>query len=106
MSNVINRVEASTLFVAVKKLGIEEKISMDLACMAIKAKLDSYQHKVWENHVIIAAALLDPYQKGSMLDERTKKAAITYIRGRLPDGDADVYFRRLENFIVLCRRLF
>ena len=23
-----------------------------------------------------------------------------------PDGDADVYFRRLENFIVLCRRLF
>ena len=84
MSNVINRVEASTLFVAVKKLGIEEKISMDLACMAMKAKLDSYQHKVWENHVIIAAALLDPYQKGSMLDERTKKAAIAYIRGRLP----------------------
>ena len=46
MSNVINRVEASTLFVAVKKLGIEEKISMDLACMAMNAKLDSYQHKV------------------------------------------------------------
>ena len=84
MSNVINRVEASTLFVAVKKLGIEEKVSMDLACMAMKVKLDSYQQKVWENHVIIAAALLDPYQKGSMLDERTKKAVITYIRGRLP----------------------
>ena len=62
MSNVINRVEASTLFVAVKKLGIEEKISMDLACMAMKAKLDSYQQKVWENHdIIAAAALLDPY---------------------------------------------
>ena len=42
MSNMINRVEASTLFVAVKKLGMEEKISMDLACMAMKAKLDSY----------------------------------------------------------------
>ena len=43
MSNVINRVEASTLFVAVKKLGIEEKLSMDLACMAMKQKLDRYQ---------------------------------------------------------------
>ena len=84
MSNVINSVEASTLFVAVKKLGIEEKISMDLACMAMKQKLDSYQQKVWENHAIIAAALLDPYQKGSMLDERTKKAVIAYIRGLLP----------------------
>ena len=30
MSNVINRVEASALFIAVKKLGIEEKLSMDL----------------------------------------------------------------------------
>ena len=84
MSNVINRVEASTLFVAVKKLGVEEKISMDLPCIAMKNKLDSYQQKVWENHAIIAAALLDPYQKGSMLDERTKKAAIAYIRGLLP----------------------
>ena len=64
MSNVINRVEASTLFVAVKKLGIEEKISMDFACMSMKKKLDSYQQKVWENHAIIAATLLDPYQKG------------------------------------------
>ena len=43
MSSVINRVEASTLFVAVKKLGIEEKLSLDLACMAIKKKLDMYQ---------------------------------------------------------------
>ena len=84
MSNVINRVEASTLFVEVKKLGIEEKLSMDLACMAMKQKLDRYQQKVWENHAIIAAALLDPYQKGAMLDERTKKAAIVYIRGLLP----------------------
>ena len=57
---------------------------MDLACMAMKRQLDSYQQKVWENHAIIAAALLDPYQKGSMLDERTKKAAIAYIRGLLP----------------------
>ena len=57
---------------------------MDLACMAMKQKLDRYQQKVWENHAIIAAALLDPYQKGSMLDERTKKAAIAYIRGLLP----------------------
>ena len=84
MSNVINRVEASTLFVAMKKLGIEEKLSMDLACIAMKQKLDRYQQKVWENHAIIAAALLDPYQKGSMLDERTKKATIAYIRGLLP----------------------
>ena len=84
MSNVINHVEASTLFVAVKKLGIEEKLSMDLACMAMKQKLDRYQKKVWGNHAIIVAALLDPYQKGSMLDERTKKAAIAYIRGLLP----------------------
>ena len=83
MRSVINRVEASTLFIAVKKLGIE-KLSMDLACMAMKQKLDRYQQKVWENHAIIAAALLDPYQKGSMLDERTKKAAIAYIRGLLP----------------------
>ena len=83
MSNVINHVEASTLFVAVKKLGIEEKLSMDLACMAMKQKLDRNQHKVWENHAIVAAALLDPYQKGSMLDERTKKVAIAYIRGPL-----------------------
>ena len=66
-------VEAFTLFVAVKKLGIEEKLSMDLACMAMKKTLHRYQQKVWENHVIIAASLLDPYQKGSMLDERTKK---------------------------------
>ena len=57
---------------------------MDLACMEMKRKLDSYQQKVWENHVIIAAAILDPYQKGSMLDERTKKAAIAYIRSLLP----------------------
>ena len=42
MINVISRVQASTLFIAVKKLGIKEKISMDLACMAMKAKLDSY----------------------------------------------------------------
>ena len=76
MSNVINRVEASTLFIAVKKLGIEEKPSMDLAFMAMKQKLDRYQQKVWENHDIVAAALLDPYHKGSMLDERTKKATI------------------------------
>ena len=84
MSNVINRVEASTLFVAVKKLGIEDKLLMDLACMAMMQKLDRYQQKVWENHDIIEAALLDPYQKGLMLDERTKKAVIAYIRGLLP----------------------
>ena len=84
MSNVINHVKASTLFVVLKKLGIEEKLSMDLACMAMKQKLNRYQQKVWENHAIIAAALLDPYQKGSMLHERTKKAAISYIRGLLP----------------------
>ena len=42
MSNVVNRVETLTLFVAVKKLGIEEKLSMDLACVAMKQKLDSY----------------------------------------------------------------
>ena len=84
MSSVINHVEASKIFVAMKKLGIEEKLSMDLACMATKQKLDRYQHKVWENHAIIAAALLDPYHKGSVLDERTKKAAIAYIRGLLP----------------------
>ena len=53
MSNVINCIEASTLFVAVKKLGIEEKLSMDLACMAMKQKVDRYQQKVWENHAII-----------------------------------------------------
>ena len=46
MSNVIDCVEASTLFVAVKKLGIEDKLSMDLACMAMKQKLDRFQHKV------------------------------------------------------------
>ena len=84
MSNVINHIEESTLFVAVKKLGIEEKLSMDLACMAMKQNLDRYQQKVWENHAIIAAALLDPYHKGSMLDERTKKMVITYIRGLIP----------------------
>ena len=43
MSSVINRVEASTLFVAVKKVGIEEKLSMGLAYMAMKKKLDRYQ---------------------------------------------------------------
>ena len=62
MSNVINCIQASTLFVAVKKLGIEDKLLMDLACMAMKKNSDRYQHKVWENHVIIAATLLDPYQ--------------------------------------------
>ena len=70
MISAINRVKASTLFVSVKKLGIKEKLSMDLACMAMKQDLDRYQQKVWGNHAIIAAALLDPYQKGSMLDER------------------------------------
>ena len=40
MSSIINRVEASTLFVEVKKLGIEDKLSMDLACMAMKLKVD------------------------------------------------------------------
>ena len=84
MSSVINHVEASTLFVPVKKLGIEEKLSIDLACMAMKQKLDRYQQKVWENHAIIAAALLDPYQKGSVLNERTKKVVIVDIRGLLP----------------------
>ena len=64
MINVINRVEASTLFLAVKKLGIEEKLLMDLECMAMKQKLDRYQEKVCENHAIIAASLLNPYQKG------------------------------------------
>ena len=44
-SSVINRIEASTLFVAVKKLGIEERLSMDLACMAMKQKLDKYQKR-------------------------------------------------------------
>ena len=43
MSNVINRVEASTLFVAVNKLGIDEKLSINLACMAMKQKLNRYQ---------------------------------------------------------------
>ena len=81
---MINRVEALKLFLAVKKLGIDDKLLMDLACMALKQKLDRYRQKVWETHAIIAAALLDPYQKGSMLDERTKKAAIAYIRGLLP----------------------
>ena len=69
MSIVINRIEASSLFVAVKKLGIEDKLSMGFACMAMKQKVDRYMKKVWENHGIIAAALLDPYQKSSMLDE-------------------------------------
>ena len=46
MSNVINHVEASTLFVVVKKLGIDEKLSMDFAYMAMKQKLDRYQQKV------------------------------------------------------------
>ena len=40
MSSVINCLEASTLFVAVKKLGIKEKLSMDLACMTMKQKVD------------------------------------------------------------------
>ena len=84
MSSVINRIESSTLFVAVKKLRIEEKLSMDLSCMDMKQKLDRYEQKVWENYAIIAAALVDPYQKGSMLDERTKKASIAYIKGLLP----------------------
>ena len=74
MRNVINHVPASTLFIAVKKLGIEEKLSMDLACMAMKKKLDGYQQKVCENHALIAAASLDPYQKGSMLDEKDKES--------------------------------
>ena len=52
--------------------------------MAMKQKFDRYQQKVWENHAIVVATLLDPYEKGSMLDERTKKAAIAYIRGLLP----------------------
>ena len=43
MRNVINRVEALTVFVAVKKLGIKEKPSMNLTCMAMKQKLDRYQ---------------------------------------------------------------
>ena len=43
MSSVINRIEASTLFIAVKKLRIEEKLTMDLACMAMKQNLDKYQ---------------------------------------------------------------
>ena len=42
MSSVINRVEASTLFIALKKLGIEDKLSMDLAYMAMKKKMDRY----------------------------------------------------------------
>ena len=56
MSSIINHVETSTLFIAVKKLGIKENLSMDLACMAMKQKLDRYQKKVWENNTIIAAA--------------------------------------------------
>ena len=84
MSSVINHIEALSLFLVVKKLGIEEKKLMDLACMAIKKNLDRYQKKVWENHAIIAPTLLDPYQKGLMLNERTKKEAIAYIRGLLP----------------------
>ena len=43
MSSVINFVEASTLFVAMKRLGIEEKLSMDLAYMTMRQKLDRYQ---------------------------------------------------------------
>ena len=35
-SSVINRVDASTWFVVVKKLGIEEKLLMELACMAMQ----------------------------------------------------------------------
>ena len=46
MSSMINGVEASKLFIAVKKLGIEEKLSMDLACMAMKQNLDLYQKNV------------------------------------------------------------
>ena len=42
MTSMINHVEASTFFVAVKKLGIKEKLSMDLACMAMKQRLDRY----------------------------------------------------------------
>ena len=57
---------------------------MDLVCMAILQNWNWYQKKIWENHAIIAVALLDPYQKGSMLDERTKKVAIVYIEGLLP----------------------
>ena len=46
MSNVINRIEASMLFVVMKKLRIEEKLSMDLACIGMKQKLNRYQQKV------------------------------------------------------------
>ena len=44
MNIVINRIEKSTLFVTMKKLGIEEKLSMDLACMVITCNynLNSY----------------------------------------------------------------
>ena len=84
MSSVINHIEVSTLFLVVKKLRIEEKLSMDVTCMTMKQNFDRYQKKVWKNHVIIEAALLDPYQKGSMLDERTKKETIAYIKSLLP----------------------
>ena len=61
---MINHVEALTLFLKVKKMGIEEKLSMDFAYMAMKQKFDRYRQKIWENRAIIAAALLEPYQKG------------------------------------------
>ena len=59
---------------------------MDLKCMAMNQNLDRHQKKLWENLANIAKALFDPYQKGSMLDEGTKKEAIAYIRGFIPSA--------------------
>ena len=52
----------------------------------MKQKLDSYKKKIQENQAIITTTLLDPYHKGSMLDEVIRKEGITYIMGLLPSS--------------------
>ena len=51
-----------------------------MAHQAVKKKMDTYQHTVWENQAITLAPLLDPSNTDAMFGEMRRRGAIDYER--------------------------
>ena len=84
INEVITQIRDHRLFSGVKCLRVEDQLSMEESCVTIKTKLDHYAEVLFGNKAIIAAALMDPFHKASMLDSKTKESAIDYVQRLLP----------------------
>ena len=63
---------------------------MNVACQAMKKKINTYQQVLLENQAIIGMILLDRYHKGAMHDKTTRRGAIEYMRKILPSPSASL----------------